>query len=68
MCFVNLEKTFDRVPWIVLEWAMRNKGIPEILVRSVTSPYEGGYTRVRVHSELSEKFEVKARMHKGSLL
>ena len=25
MCLVDLEKAFDRVPWIVLEWAMRKK-------------------------------------------
>ena len=27
MCFVDLEKAFDRVPRIVLEWATRRKGI-----------------------------------------
>ena len=27
MCFVDLEKAFDRVPWKVLEWEMRKKGI-----------------------------------------
>ena len=35
MCFVDLEKTFDRVPRKVLEWAMRKKGVQEVLVRSV---------------------------------
>ena len=33
-------------------------GIPEVLVRSVMSLYEGAKTRVRVDSELSEEFEV----------
>ena len=37
MCFVDLGKAFDRVPRKVIEWAMRKKGIPEDLVRSVMS-------------------------------
>ena len=35
VCFVDIEKFFDRVPWKVLEWAMRKKEIPEVLARSV---------------------------------
>ena len=68
MCFVDLEKAFDRVPKKVMKWAMRKKGIPEVLVRSVMSLYEGAKTRVRVDSELSEEFEVKVGMHQGSVL
>ena len=41
---------------------MRKKGIPEVLVRSVMSLYEGAMTRVSVDSELSEEFEVKVGM------
>ena len=26
MCFVDIEKAFDRVPRKVMEWAMRKKG------------------------------------------
>ena len=68
MCFVDLEKAFDRVPWKVLEWSMMKKGIPEVLVRSMMSLYEGVNTRFRVNSELSEEFEVKVGMHQGSVL
>ena len=32
MCFVDLEKTFDRISRKVLEWAMRKKGISKVLV------------------------------------
>ena len=53
MCFVDLEKAFDKVPMKVLEWALRMKGIPEVLVRSVMSLYEGAKTMIRVDSGLS---------------
>ena len=60
---MGLDKAFDRVPRKVLEWAMRKNGIPEVLVRSMMSLYEGAKTRVRVDSDLSEQFEVKVGMH-----
>ena len=47
MCFVDLEKAFDRVPRRVIEWAMRKKGLPEILVKAVMSFYEGAETKVK---------------------
>ena len=51
MCFVDLEKsTFVKVPWKVLKWVMREKGIPEVVVRSVMSLYEGAEITVRVDS------------------
>ena len=68
MCFVDLEKAFDRVLRRVLEWAMRKRGIPEAMVRAVTSLYEGAKTRVRIGPELSEDFEVKVGVHQGSAL
>ena len=37
MCFVDLDKAFDRAQIKVLEWVMGRKGIPEVLVRSVMS-------------------------------
>ena len=59
ICFVDLEKTFDRVQRKVLECAVIKKSIPEVLVRSEMSLHEGARTRVRVDSVLSEKFVVK---------
>ena len=41
MRFVDLEKAFDRVPWKMLEWALSKREMPEVLVRSVMSLYEG---------------------------
>ena len=68
MCFVDLEKACDRVPRKVFEWALRKSKIPEVLVISVMSLYQGAKTRVRVDSELSEEFEVKVGMHQVSVL
>ena len=68
MCFVDLEKPFDVVPRKVLEWSMRKKGIPDVLVRPVMSLYEGTKARVRVDSGLLKEFEVKVGMHQGSVL
>ena len=68
VCFVDLDKAFHRVPKKVLEWAMRKKRIPEVLVRSVICLHERAKTRVAVVSELSGEFEVKVCMHHGSVL
>ena len=68
MCLVDQEKVFDRIPSEVLEWEMRQKGIPEVFVRSLMGLYEEAKTRVRVYSELSEVFDVKVGMHQGSVM
>ena len=68
MCFVDMEKAFDRVPRKVMEWAMRKKGLSEVTVRAVMSLYNGAKTRVRVGSAYSEEFEVKVVVHQGSVL
>ena len=44
MCVLG--KPFDRVPRKVLEWVVREKGIPQVLIRSVMSLCEGARTRV----------------------
>ena len=53
-----------------MKWAMRRKGIPEVMVRAMISLYEGAKTRVRVETrlELSEEFEGKVGVHQGSVL
>ena len=56
MCYVDLEKAFHRVLRKVVEWAMKNKGIPEALFRAVMSLYKGAKTKVKVGTHLSEEF------------
>ena len=66
MCFVDMEKAFDRVTTKVVEWLLHKKRIR--LVNDVMSPYEKANTRVRVGSGLSDAFTVKVGVHQGSVL
>ena len=68
MCFVDMEKAFDRIPRKVIEWALRKKSLPERLVRTVMDLYEGSKTKVRVGNGYSEEFLVKVGVHQGSVL
>ena len=68
MCFVDLEKAFDRVPRKVIEWALRKKGVNERLVGAVMGLYEDAKTKVKVGPGMSEAFSVKVGVHQGSVL
>ena len=48
ICFVDLEKAFDRVPRKVIEWALRKKLVPERLAQAVILMYKRAKTRVHV--------------------
>jgi len=65
---VDMEKAFDRILRKVMEWAMRKKELPEVIVKAVMSLYEGAKTRVRIESGLSEEFPVEVGVHQGSVL
>ena len=45
---VDLETVIDRVSRKVLEWAIRKKGIQEVLLGSIMSLHKGAKTRVGV--------------------
>ena len=51
-----------------MKWAMRKKGLPEVIVRAMISLYHGVKTKVRVGSELSEEFLLLVGVHQGSVL
>ena len=55
MCFVDIATAYDRVLKKVMEWAMRKKGLSEVIVRAVMSLNHRAKTKVRVGSELSER-------------
>jgi len=68
MAFVDLEKAFDRVPWEVLWWSLRKKGVAEQLIEVIVSLYKGVKTAVKTKDGIGEEFEVKVGVHQGSVL
>ena len=68
MCFVDIEKAFNRVPKKVMDWTMRKKGLPKLNVRAVMTLYHGATTTVKMGTELTEEFLVKFGVHQGSVL
>ena len=56
------------VPRKVMEWALRKKGLAEVLVQAVMSLYEGSRKKVRVGSKTSEEVEVRVGVHQGFVL
>ena len=64
--FVDLEKSFNRVPRKVLWCAMRSLDIKEWVVRIVQGMYSNARSRVRVGDSYSEEFRVSVGVHQGS--
>ena len=69
-CFgiLDLEKYFDRVPTVVIRWAMHKLGVEEWLVSAVMSMYTGAKTVVRIVYGNSSCFQIKVDMHQDSAL
>ena len=67
MCFVDIEKAFDKSFRKGDGMDDQKKGLPEVIVRAVMSLYHGEKTKVRVGSELSEDFLEQFGAHKGSV-
>ena len=68
MCFIDLEKAYDRVPREVVYWCLRKRGVPEKLVRILKMMYEGAKTTVRTKQGRTEAFPVDVGLHQGSAL
>jgi len=58
MCFVDLEKTFDRVPLGLLWGVLREDGVPGSLLRAIRSLYAWSKSCVSILSIKSDTFPV----------
>ncbi|KAK3525721.1 hypothetical protein QTP70_006750 [Hemibagrus guttatus] len=66
--FVDLEKTYDKVPREELWYCMRKSGVAEKYVRVVQDMYERSRTVVRCAVSQTEEFKVEVGLHQGSAL
>ena len=66
--YVDLKKSFDRVPIEVVRWSLRKLGVLEWLLRKVMAMYSGSKSGVRINEVLGNKFSVKVGVHQGSVL
>jgi len=48
MCFVDLEKAYDRVPRGIVWGLLREYGVPELLLRAIRSLYNKSRSCVRI--------------------
>ncbi|EYB82885.1 hypothetical protein Y032_0348g3177 [Ancylostoma ceylanicum] len=66
--FLDLQKAYDRLPHAVIWDAMRERGIPEYMVKTVQVMYEGTTARGRTSLGTTSKFDITVRVHQGSAL
>ena len=65
---MDLEKAFDQGPREVVKWAMRKLGVDEWLITVVMTMYRNSNSVIRENNTVGDKFDVKLRVHQGSVL
>ena len=68
MCFVDLEKAYDRVPRGLLWEVLKEYGVPEPLRRAIRSLYSKSQSCVRVLGIKSKPFTVGVGLRQGCVL
>ena len=62
-----LKKAFDRVPRVVIWWILR-KGVIERKITAIAEMHKNIKTSVKTNGKRSKEFQVKIRVHYGSVL
>ena len=68
MCFVDLEKAYDRVPREILWEVLREYGVRGSLLRAIQSLYDQSESCVRVLGSKSDSFQVRVGLRQGCAL
>ncbi|TWW62708.1 hypothetical protein D4764_04G0013550 [Takifugu flavidus] len=68
MCFVDLEKAYDRVPRSILWGVRREYGVEGPLIRAVQSLYQRSRSLVRIAGYKTDSFPVRVGLRQGCSL
>ncbi|VDO18461.1 unnamed protein product, partial [Heligmosomoides polygyrus] len=68
IAFLDLEKSFDRVPREVIWYSLRQRNVPEELIEWVRMLYSCPKSRVQAAAGTSMEFPISVGVHQGSAL
>ena len=63
LCFVDLEKVYDRVPRESVYWCLHKRNVPKKLVRLVQATYRNARTVVRTLYGQTEELKIEVGLH-----
>ena len=68
MVFIDLEKTYDKVPSNVMWWALEKHKVPTKYITLIKDMYKDVTTFVRTCDGDTSDFPIKIGLHQGSAL
>jgi hypothetical protein len=66
MIFIDLEKTYDKVPRNVMWWALQKHKVSSKYITIIKDMYDNVVTSVRTSDRDTNDFSINIRLHQGS--
>ena len=66
--FIDLKKTYDKVPKEVLWWVLEKRGVHVRYIKVIKDMYDGVVTSVRTAGGYTSEFPIQIGLHQGYAL